>query len=696
MKSLWSEREAAEFLERYAAQWGEDLALRVYSSRLIGRDSDLVLHGGGNTSVKTQQHDLFGTSFAAICVKGSGSDLVDIEPLGLPALELEGLRRLRALDALSDKEMVNQLRLHLRDATAPNPSVETLLHAFLPAKYVDHSHADAILILGNQPDGEQRIREALGPKVAVLPWIMPGFPLAKEVAEACEAQPDCEGVVLLQHGLFTFAEEARSSYERMIELVDRAERAIQQATSRGVAMLHSEVEVDAAAVRARAASVMPILRGALARDGGSKKVIAEWRAPADLLAFAAHEMAPDLLAQGPITPDHVIRTKGSYLYLRADDIKDRGAVDVAVNGFRDRYRQYFADCTVGREDQLKMLDPDPRVLLVEGVGLIAFGADKKAAQVAADIAEHTIRAKAKAAAMGSYADLTAEELFEMEYWSLEQAKLGKQRPPLLAGKVALITGAGGAIGHGIAEVLLEAGAQVMITDRSEARLTQATELLGANFPSWQFAAAILDVTDADSVSSAFTACTLRFGGLDVLVPNAGIAHVSKLAEMDLERFRQVVDVNLTGTLTVLREAARLFLLQRTGGSVIVQASKNVFQPGANFGAYSASKAGAHQLGKVAALELGPLGVRVNMVNADAVFGGEVGSGLWDEIGPERMRSRDLDPSGLREYYRERSLLKLEVTARDVGRAVLFFAAETTPTTGATLPVDAGIPGAFPR
>ncbi len=343
-----------------------------------------------------------------------------------------------------------------------------------------------------------------------------------------------------------------------------------------------------------------------------------------------------------------------------------------------------------------MLDPDPRVLLVEGVGLLAFGADKKAARIAADIAEHTIRAKAKAAALGNYEDLPPEQLFEMEYWSLEQAKLGKKQAPLLAGRVVLITGAGGAIGHGIAEVLLEAGAQVMVTDRSEDRLAKTSELLGAKFPSWQFGATSLDVTDASSVTAAFEACTLRYGGLDVLVPNAGIAHVSDLAEMDLERFRQVVDVNLTGTLTVLREAAKVFLLQKTGGSVVVQASKNVFQPGASFGAYSASKAGAHQLGKVAALELAPLGVRVNMVNADAVFGGEIGSGLWDEIGPERMRSRKLDPSGLREYYKERSLLKLEVTARDVGRAVLFFAAETTPTTGATLPVDAGIPGAFPR
>lgn len=696
MKSLWNDKEAAEFVDRFG-EHGEDLALRVYSSRLIGRDHDLVMHGGGNTSVKTELKDLFGEPYEAICVKGSGWDLVDIEPAGLPGLQMAGLRRLRALDALSDEEMVNQLRLHLGDAKAPNPSVETLLHAFLEAKFVDHSHADAVLILGNQPDGEKRMRDALGDKVAILPWIMPGFPLAKAVADACEAQPGCEGVMLLQHGIFSFAEDARTSYERMIHFVDCTEGAIAAATKKVVPMLAGPAKTSVKAAEENAAKVLPILRGALARNKGQERVIADWRCADDLLAFAAHADAPALLSTGPITPDHVIRTKGPYLHLSLSEAQDRSAVEARLDQYRSEYKAYFDGCVAKKKaGEFIMLDPDPRVLMVEGVGLLAFGANKKAATVAADLAEHTVRAKAQAAAIGKYVDLSLEDLFEMEYWSLEQAKLGKKKSPLLAGKVALITGAGGAIGHGIAEVLLENGAQVMLTDRSEEQLKKAGELLTQNFPERDFGLAVLDVTDADSVATAFAETTRRYGGVDILVPNAGIAHVSELAEMDLDQFRKVVDVNLTGTLTVLRESARIFLQQRTGGTVIVQASKNVFQPGASFGAYSASKAGAHQLGKVAALELAPLGVRVNMVNADAVFGGEISSGLWDEVGPERMRSRQLDPSGLREFYRDRSLLKLEVSPRDVGNAVLFFAAETTPTTGATLPVDAGVPGAFPR
>lgn len=301
-----------------------------------------------------------------------------------------------------------------------------------------------------------------------------------------------------------------------------------------------------------------------------------------------------------------------------------------------------------------------------------------------------------AESIGRFQSITEAETFQMEYWSLEQAKLGKQQAPLLAGKVALVTGAGGAIGHGVSEALLGAGAHVMQTDISGDLLEHTGSLLAERFPRRSFDSCLLDVTDASQVEAAFAQCCLRFGGIDVVVPNAGIAHVSSLRDMDPERFRKVLDVNLTGTMMVLRESARVFEKQGIGGSVIVQASKNVFEPGASFGAYSASKAGAYQLGKIAALELAPLGVRVNMINADAVFGDAVKSGLWAEVGPERMRARALDPEGLRDYYRDRSLLKQRVTPQHVGQAAVFFASEATPTTGATLPVDAGIPGAFPR
>jgi NAD(P)-dependent dehydrogenase (short-subunit alcohol dehydrogenase family) len=336
------------------------------------------------------------------------------------------------------------------------------------------------------------------------------------------------------------------------------------------------------------------------------------------------------------------------------------------------------------------------VVLVEGAGLFAFGTTKKDAVIAADIAEHTVRAKALAHACGGYEELGQPALFEMEYWSLEQAKLGKAAPLPLAGQVALVTGAGGAIGVGIAARIVAAGGNVVLADLDAARLGRALARLRRNAP-LASASVVMDVTREESVRAGFAEACRLFGGVDIVVPNAGIAAVAGVDELTLEEWRRVQGVNLDGTFLVVREGARLLKRQGTGGSIVISASKNVFDPGARFGAYSASKAAAHQLGKVAALELAEHGIRVNMINADAVFGDEeFPSGLWEQVGPDRMRARGLDPAGLRAYYRDRNLLKLEVRAEHVGNAVVFFASCATPTTGATLPVDGGISGAFPR
>lgn len=704
MKSLWSDSEASDFKRRYAAV-GEDLALRVYTSRLIGRDQGLVLHGGGNTSVKTIATDILGEEVSVLAVKGSGWDLEVIEPAGLPAVELQPLQRLRQLVDLSDEEMVNQIRIRLLDANAPTPSVETLLHAFVPKKFVDHTHADAILTLTNQPDGDALVREALGARVVILPWIMPGFPLAKAVADAYDENPDCEGIVLLKHGVFTFAEHARESYELMVALVDRAEqfihrRSLEKTDGRTMCTVASEESVRGA--RQLCGEVMPVVRGALSFEAGNRRVrfIGDWRGDEDLVAFSLHPDCERLLSMGPMTPNHVIRTKGRYLTLTKAQAHDPALCRQAVADYAAAYQRYFA----ANRDRVRlpdgspptMLDPQPRVVVVQGCGILAFGADKKAAQVAGDIAEHTLRAKALAEAVGRYTELPAAELFEMEYWFLEQAKLGRKEPPLLAGQVALVTGAGGAIGRGVVDALLAAGAHVLLTDVNPRLLDQASGVLSRAFDDRRFHCATLDVTDPASVAAAFMVCAGQFGGVDIVVANAGIANVARLEEIDPADFKKVVDVNLFGTATVLKEAARMFAAQGSGGAVVVQSSKNVFAPGAAFGAYSASKAGAHQLGKIAALELAPLGVRVNMINADAVFGEDVKSGLWETVGPERMRSRGLDAAGLQDYYRNRSLLRMSVTPAHVGEAVVMLAGGLAATTGATLTVDGGLPEAFPR
>ena len=704
MKNRWSDAEARQYCDRYAPRWGEALALRVYTSRLIGAEADLVMHGGGNTSVKIARENLLGDRVDALYVKGSGWDLDSIEPEGFPALDLAWLRKLRKLEALSDEEMVNQLRTHLFDASAPNPSVETLLHAFLPHAFIDHTHADAILALTNQPDGTELIRSALGDRVLVVPYVMPGFRLAKLAAEIFEGKPDAEGMVLLKHGLFTFAADARTSYERTVEYVDRAESLL-RSRLRGPSAASSRA-TEANAAPARMAQIGPVLRGLLASPSGNpdqphRRVILEHRATPEILGLLDAPHCASLAARGPLTPDHVIRTKSHHLFIAQPGFQESDALRRqladAIAKFRTQYDSYFAEQVSSKGVTRSKLDPDPRVLLIPGVGIVCAGKTRKDAAIAADIAEHTLRIKAAAEAIGRYEPLGDSELFDMEYWSLEQAKLGKEVEKPLSRQVALVTGAAGAIGVATCIELARAGAHVVLTDVDGEGLERARGKVSRIAGGSSCAALKMDVADEASVAAGFDRACAVFGGVDIVVANAGIAHVSALSDLDTSQFRKVLDVNLGGYFLTLRAAARVMRAQGTGGNIVINASKNVFAPGADFGAYSASKAGGHQLGKVAAIELAPFGIRVNMINADAVFAeGDTPSGLWQQIGPDRARSRGIPPEKLQEFYRERNLLHAEVTGAHVGRAVVFFASNQTPTTGATLPVDGGIAAAFPR
>ena len=699
MKSRWNDDDARAICARYSA-CGEPLALRIYTSRLIGNDADLVLHGGGNTSVKTTAEDLFGRDLEVMHVKGSGSDLGDVEPAGLPAVRLAPLCELRGLAVLSDDDMTNVVRSALLDSTAPNPSVETLLHAFLPHTFVDHTHADAILALTDQPDGEALVQAVYGDEVAVLPWIMPGFPLAKAVAAAVEAAPQCRGIVLRKHGLFTFGDSARESYERMIELVDRAEQWIGRRIGGVPAMLGGEpAPLPRAEREAALVAALPALRGAIATRIDTpfgqqwRRVLAAARSADDVAAFSAHGAARGLCATGPVTPDHVIRTKGSYLFLAHDEAGRPDLCHREVASYVANYRRYYDDH--GSRLGSPMIAPEPVVAVIEGVGLVAFGSTAKAAGIAADIAEHTLRVKAAAHALGSYEPLGLAELAEMEYWPLERKKLRPAARAPLSGQVAFVTGAAGAIGCGITAALLAHGACVFATDVDAERLAAAVARAGGAGD--RLASGTGDLTDQAAVDALFDACCRRFGGVDCVVPNAGVAHVSPIETMDVERFERVLEINTTATLRVLRRAAAIMRLQGTGGSIVLQASKNTFAPGKSFAAYSASKVAALQLARIAAMEFAEFGVRVNVINADAVFGDDAApSQLWQQVGPDRMQARGLDAMGLRDYYRDRSLLKVDVLPRHVGEAVAFFAAGTTPTTGAVLPVDGGLPEAFPR
>ncbi len=702
MQNRWRDEDAAQFVEKLAPRWGEDLALRAYSSRLLGAEEDLVLHGGGNASVKGGHTNLLGEVIPALYVKASGFDMATIEPEGFPGLNREHLRKLLALPDLTDEVMLEELRAHLLRASAPTPSVEALVHTFLSHKFIDHTHADAILTLTNQPNGEALVREALGDEIVVLPYVRPGFKLAKAVAAAFDANPQSRGMVWMKHGITTWGKTARESYETMIELVTRAEEFLAQRATKPLAV---RVQTAIETAQERLTRVAPILRGLLAettadQDHPFRRVILQPLVTREVLDFVDSDCGREFALTPPLTSDHLIRTKALPLWIDApaydDPAKLREQLQKAVADYAAQYTAYVERHAAKMPSKLGRFNALPRVVLLPGLGAICAAKDVKAATIARDITAHTLAVKARVAAMGSYEGLPEDELFEMEYHTFQHAKLGSSAEPALAREVALITGAAGAIGSAIADELLENGCHVAVTDLAGDALNGLAEELKTRFDDRVMAVA-MDVTDADSVAKAFGAVIQNWGGVDLVVVNAGIAAVSSLAELKLEAFRKLERVNVEGTFLVIAEVARHFKLQGTGGDIVLISTKNVFSPGAKFGAYSSTKAAAHQLARIASLELAEIGVRVNMVAPDAIFShGGRKSGLWAEVGPDRMRARGLDEKGLEEYYRQRNLLKTTVTAKHVAKAVLFFATRQTPTTGATLPVDGGLPDATPR
>ncbi|MCJ7504746.1 MAG: bifunctional aldolase/short-chain dehydrogenase [Acidobacteriia bacterium] len=701
MQNRWREDEATQFIANYAGRWGQDLPLCTYASRLLGAEEALVLHGGGNTSVKGTYTNILGEQILAIYVKASGHDMAAIEPAGHPGLDLAHLRKLRALPELSDELMLQEFRAHLLDPRAPNPSLETLVHTFLPAKYIDHTHADAILALTNQVHGDELVKQALGDQVIVLEYVRPGFQLAKAAAAAFDRNPGAKAMVWLRHGLVTWGETARESYDAMIELVTRAEELLAKRAARPLVV---KVSTPLATAQERLPRVAPILRGLLAQPSGNAdqphlRVILQPLVNREVLDFVDSDRGRAVALTPPLTSDHLIRTKAWPLWIDAPAYDDperlREQISRAIQDYAAAYEAYVERHAARLPGSLTRFDSLPRVVLMPGLGAVSAGKDVAAATIARDITAHTLAVKAQVAAMGSYEGLPEAELFDMEYQSFQHAKLGSSGLPL-SREVALVTGAAGAIGSAISQELLQQGCHVAVTDLPGENLDTLVNELRAAFGD-RVLGVPLDVTDQNSVATAFRAVIEAWGGVDLIVANAGVAMVSSLAEMSLDSFRKLERVNVEGTRLVIAEAARHFRVQGTGGDIVLVSTKNVFAPGAKFGAYSATKAAAHQLARIASLELAEIGVRVNMVSPDAVFShGSRRSGLWAEVGPDRMRARGLDEKGLEEYYRQRNLLKAKVTAEHVAKAVLFFATRQTPTTGATLPVDGGLPDATPR
>ncbi len=714
MRSRWSDEEAVGFVARYGLKWGEPLALRTYSSRLLGAEPQLVLHGGGNSSVKTVFTDIMKRELPALFVKASGVDMAKIGPEDHPGLDLSYLRRLRSLTELDDEAMVDQLRTHLLRADSLTPSIEALVHAFLPGIYVDHTHADAILALTNREGGEEAVREALGDDVIVLPYVTPGFKLALASWAAVKATPGAWGMVWAHHGLVTWGDTARDSYEMMVSLVSRAEKHVATGRAKPVARPARTKPIADPTVQTvlerHQIEIAPILRGLLSAptaeaDRPWRHVVLQFASSPEIIASLGMAGAREAFVTPPLTTDHLIRTKALPLWIEklsygGDATELRKQLQKAVDDYRAQYEAYLARHSEDMPKGVEPFDPLPRVVMVPGLGLFGAGHDLRDAVIALEIAEHTLAVKASILATGgTYEGLSEDELFRMEYRTLQHAKLAQAGPDEslpLRGRVALITGAAGAIGTGICQRLLEAGCLVAATDLPGPPLQVLHDTMQGAFPG-RVAGLPLDVTDPDSVTAAFEAVARTWGGVDLVIPNAGIAMVAPLAELTLQRYRKLEQVNVEGTLLVLAESGRVFKKQATGGDIVLVSTKNVFAPGADFGAYSSTKAAAHQLARIASLEMAADDVRVNMVAPDAVFShGASRSGLWAEVGPGRMKARGLDEAGLEAYYHNRNLLKARVTATHVANAVLFFATRQTPTTGATIPVDGGLPDATPR
>ncbi len=652
MKSLWNDQEAARF--------EGDLAQRVYTSRLLGRDPGLVLHGGGNTSVKIIETNLVGEREELLYVKGSGWDLVSIEAGGFAPVRMAHLLKLAKLPRLSDSQMVNELKTQCTKANAPAPSVETILHATLPYKYVDHTHADAFLSLSNSAHGEALVRELYGADTVIIPYVMPGFDLARLCAEefARQANANTIGMVLLKHGVFSFGNDARESYERMIALVARAEEYLQRRSAWSIAL--PPPRQSAAPLRQAQAE----LRAQISTAAGGPMLLCH-QEHERLTAFAQRTDLARIARQGPATPDHVIRTKRLPLLGR----------DVA--SYVADYRAYFEFNAPKAKAPKTMLDPAPRLVLDPELGACAAGRSAQDAAIVGDIYRHTLEIILRAEAIGGYQALPASDIFDMEYWELEQAKLKKGgKAPVFAGEVCLVTGAASGIGKACVDAMLARGAAVIALDRD----AKVNEL----WPRCDVLGITCDVTDAHQMEQALERGVRRFGGLDMLVLNAGIFPGGcRIDALDDEPWRKVLSVNLDANLRLMRLAHPLLKCAPNGGRVVVMGSKNVPAPGPGAAAYSASKAALTQIARIAALEWGADHIRINTLHPDCVFD----TGIWtEEVLAARAKHYGLSV----DEYKRKNILKTEVSSRDVAELSAELCGPLfAKTTGAQVPIDGG-------
>ena len=654
MKNLWQEEESRRFAH-------SDLAMRVYTSRLLGRSDELVLHGGGNTSVKSTQTNIFGQEEDILFVKGSGWDLKTIEEEGFSPARLQTLLRLGRLPSMTDTEMARELKASMTNPNAPSPSIEAILHALIPCKFVDHTHTDAVVALSNSPEGKKILEALYGETVLILPYIMPGFVLATQVYEATKEidWANLEGIVLMHHGLFTFNDDAKESYDKMIELVTKAED-----------HLKSIDAFDKLAEAVYQPSSADYLSLAQARQAASlhheAPMLASWKMDSRNVGFSSLENIDDIATRGPLTPDHTLQTKRTPAIL-ADNPSE------GVNTFAEDYLKYFEK---NNDGSLSCLDPAPRYAVWKGKGTVVFSANTKKKKIISDMVEHTIRAIQWGEALGGWTVLSEEEIFELEYWELEQAKL-KLAPAKSEydGKIALVTGAASGIGKACVEAFVSKGAAVIAIDINP-KIKDTFEQPGV-------LGCICDITDDQSIQRAINAGVGAFGGIDIVVSNAGsFPKSATLENLESNFLQRTMEINFNGHVSIMR-ACTPFLKLGYDPSIVLMTSKNVPAPGPGAGAYSAAKSALTQMGRVAAMELGNDGIRVNMLHPNAVFD----TGIWSE---DVLESRAKNYGLSIDEYKRNNILRTTITSHDVANLVLTVCDKGfSKTTGSQIPIDGG-------
>jgi len=670
LKNNWSDSEANKYKKKYKALGhSNDMALRVYTTRLLGRNSQLVLHGGGNTSVKTTIKDIDGKLYDILCVKGSGWDMAEIEPEGLPAVKLQPLLALKNKKSLSDEDMVAFQKRNLINIKSPNPSVETFLHAFLPFKFVDHTHSDAIMNITNRPDGYKLCKKIFNNKVSIVPYVMPGFKLAKKINEVYNKNPNIDCLILLNHGIFTFGNNAKEAYSLMIKYVSKAEKVIKKLKKKKIK------QIDKHQIKFNPHEISPILRGLLS-ENKNQKFIVNFRINKDLNYFINGKNVRKYSTKGTSTPDHVIRVKPFPLIIspkKNSTLKEfEKTAKKAFSNYRKKYIKYFNVNSRKVNGKKVMLDTSPRVILVQNVGLFSVGNNLNGAIIAGDLTETNARVISSVEETSKYKFIPEKDLFDVEYWSLEQAKIKKVKK-ILEGNVVVITGSTGAIGLETYKIFKNYGAECILLDYNLKKIKEMQSKI-------KDLCIHCDVRDKKSVKKAFKLICEKFGGFDILISNAGTAIGGSIAEVDDKILRQSFEDNFFSHQNCASEAIKIMKKQNINGCLLFNISKQSVNPGKNFGPYGLPKSALLNLCKQYAVDYGSYGIRSNGVNADRIR-----SGLLNE---NMIKSRAKAREVTTDEYMKGNLLLNEVKAEDVAKA-FFHLAVSKKTTGAVLTVDGG-------